>query len=214
MKQIEKIIKASIKYSDSKGDQKDFYNLVAYAAKTPKIADQPPFLEIGTRRGGSALALLKVIEALYPDTVLVTVDPYGNKPYDSKPWKYGDDFYVEMKNLLASYENHIHYHMTSEDFLDILDQVHYWSQRKEHDFSRFSFIFLDGSHLPENILFEFENLLPLLIKGGYLVIDNTDFYEKKIQKHFSSAKNPHLEVTNTKNQTIIKKWCKPTKQTE
>ncbi len=203
--ELMQIIKESVAYSDSKGDQRDFYNLVEYAAKTPKVKGQPPFLEIGTRRGGSALALLKIIEKMYPGTVLVTVDPYGNKPYDGKPWKYGSDFYTEMKDLLSGYENHIHYHMTSEDFIKIMDTVHYWFQGKEHDFSKFSFIFLDGSHLPETVTFEYKNLFPRLIKNGFMVIDNTDFYEKRVQRFFNKEISGDFEVINTKDQTIIKK---------
>ncbi len=204
-KVLEKIIKESISYSDSKGDQKDFYTMAEYAAKTPKLEEQPTFLEIGTRGGGSALALLKIIKTLGLDTTLVTVDPYGDKPYDGKPWKYGDKLYTQMKKVLAPYGNHIHYQMTSEDFINIIDTVHYWFKGKERMFSEFSFILLDGSHLPKTVIFEYKRLLPKLIKGGYIVIDNTNFYGKEVQKHFQGSTDKTVEVINTKDQTIIRK---------
>ncbi len=206
MNRLEEILTESIAYSDSKGDQKDFQALLEYAVRTPSVKEQPPFLEIGTRGGGSALAILRIIEEFFhSSTTLVTVDPYGDKPYDGKPWKYGDKFYVQMKKTLSSYGNHIHYQMVSVEFINIMDTVHYWFRGKERNFTELSFVLLDGSHLPETVMFEYNHLFPRLIKGGYMIIDNTNFYNKQVQKHFRYINNKSREVINTKDQTIIKR---------
>jgi len=67
-------------------------------------------IEVGTRRGGSALYFLHLLEKLYgtnekPD--LFTIDPYGFKPYENgipgtvKLPLYGEAEYLAMKALLA-----------------------------------------------------------------------------------------------------------------
>ena len=203
---LDAIFQSSVKYSDSKGGQEGFLNLIEFAAKTPVLKIQPPFLEIGTRSGGSALALLQIIEKYYgKSTVLATVDPYGEKPYDSKPFVYGGNFYVNMKKLLAPYANHIHYKMTSDDFIKIIDNISFWYRGKKQNYTKLSFVFLDGSHLPKTVIKEFENFFPRLITNGYLIIDNTDFYDRNLQKYFEKKKTRKLSVVHTKHQTIIQK---------
>ena len=92
-------------------------------------------IEVGTRRGGSALRFLELLNELYAGFVpplLVTVDPYGYKPYDSgipgreKMPIYGDPDYLAMKALLAKYPNHSHFKLTSLDFFDRLYGASFW----------------------------------------------------------------------------------------
>ncbi len=205
---IKKIIKKSSKHSDSNDKYDKMLSVLAeYLIKTPKKLNQPPFLEIGTRGGGSALLMLKIIEKKFKDSFLITVDPYGDKPYDDKPWTYGEDFYKEMKKILSSYGNHIHYYMTSEDFLSIMDSINFWHQGKKKNFSKFSFVFLDGSHLPQNVKMEFKILFPRLIKGGYMVVDNTDYFDNHLRNYFDklTLKNNSMKVSSTDIQSIIHK---------
>jgi hypothetical protein len=202
---INEIVESALPYSDVKGKDNKLNLLANCVLKTPKSENQPPFLEIGTRGGGSALVILKIIEKFYPGSVLITVDPYGEKPYDNKRWSYGDKFYLTMKKVLASYKNHIHYHMTSEEFVNIMDQISFWYKGGENDFSKLSFIFLDGSHLPATVKFEFNNLFLRLIKNGYMVIDNTDFYDGEMRKYFEKKRNKDIEVKSTDHQTVVQK---------
>ena len=201
------LVKLTKKYSDSKGDDAMLFNLAEYLLKTPKVTSQPPFLEIGTRRGGSALLMLKIIEKKFPHSVLMTIDPYGDKPYDDKPWKYGSKFYKEMKRLLSPFGNHIHYHMTSADFIKILDKINYWYDGKKRNFSNISFAFLDGSHIPKTVKMEFNNLFPRLIHRGYMIVDNTDYYKDHMKKYFEklASKNKNNKVISSKHQSIIQK---------
>lgn len=211
--ELKKVIKECVMYSDSvrfndkNHDNEDFDELADCFLKVPALKNQPPVLEIGTRAGGSALLLLRLMKKTMRSAVLVTVDPYGDKPYDNKPWRYGGSFFVQMKRLLSKYENHIHHHMTSHDFIRIIDQITFWHKGKKQNYSRFSFIFLDGSHIPATVKHEYKNLFPRLIKGGFMVIDNTAYYKAHLRKYFGklARNNKKITVLSTKHQTIIQK---------
>lgn len=204
---IKNLVTEAEKYSDSNGKDSLLSTVAQYLLKTPKVQNQPPFLEIGTRAGGSALLILRIIEKVFENPVLITIDPYGDKPYDDKPWKYGPEFYIQMKRILSPYGNHIHYHMTSEEFIQIMDKISLWYQGHRRDFSKFSFIFLDGSHDPEIVKKEFSNLFPRLIEGGYIVVDNTDYYNGHMRIYFETllSTDKKIRVTSTSHQSIIHK---------
>lgn len=204
---ISRIVNSAMPFSDNKRDVDFFYFLAEALLRVPKVKNQPPILEVGTRRGGTALLMLKIVKRAFKDTVVVTVDPYGNKPYDHKPYQYGNRFYTDMKELLASYANHIHYHLTSQELIGILDKVTYWYKGRHRNFSRFSFIYLDGSHLPGVVKMEFHDLFPRLIPGGQMLVDNTDFHHQRMRKYFErlGSSNKKIRVISTTGQTLIEK---------
>lgn len=127
--------------------------LARCAMLAPQGKNAAPFLEIGTRSGGSALLMLKVLGRVYrtlgfhPPQVL-TVDPYGSRPYEGAPHIYDEQHYCEMKRNLAPYTNHIHYMMDSELFLRELDNLYLWTDGTKRRFDEFSLVYLDGSHDP------------------------------------------------------------------
>ena len=106
-----------------KSDTRTQYLLELARAVTlaPRSDDPAPLLEIGTRSGGSALLMLRILELVYPAGTrrppVLTVDPYGTRPYEGAPFVYDDRHYLAMKRALASHANHIHYMMDSELFL-------------------------------------------------------------------------------------------------
>ena len=203
---LQKIITKARKYSDNKNDPEFFNILIQAIQKVPRLKNQPPFLEIGTRRGGTALLMLETIRKMFRNTVLITVDPYGDKPYDDKPYQYGNRFYCDMKRLLASYPNHIHYHLTSQEFINIRGMISYWFRGQRRDFSEFSFIYLDGSHIPATVKMEFKHLFPRLIKGGCMVVDNTDFYKGTMAKFFEKKRHTSgIEAIAYGQQTLTRK---------
>src|SRR5437867_1523539 len=61
--------------------------LCFYASEFWKAHERAPggmSLEIGTREGGSAVVALRILDELYAldrRPMLITVDPYGNRPY-------------------------------------------------------------------------------------------------------------------------------------
>jgi predicted O-methyltransferase YrrM len=158
---------------------------------TPRSADPPPFLEIGTRSGGSALLMLRLLDLVYPPParrpLLLTVDPYGSRPYEGAPFEYDDRHYRAMKQALARYANHVHYMMDSELFLRQLDQLYVWRVGVRLPFDRFSLVYLDGSHDPTVVWREIERLLPRVISGGFLIVDDTDWFDGAVRQQLEAA---------------------------
>lgn len=174
---------------------------------TPRSADPPPFLEIGTRSGGSALLMLSLLDLVYPPParpLVLTVDPYGSRPYAGAPFNYDDRHYRAMKQNLARYANHIHYMMDSELFLRQLDQLYVWRAGARLAFDHFSLVYLDGSHDPTVVWDEIECLLPRVIAGGFLIVDDTDWFDGAI-RHRLEAAAARLPITlrHHGKQTII-----------
>lgn len=139
-------------------------------------------VEIGTRRGGSALLQLMLLEEIYKNDVrpmLVTVDPYGGKLYmggngQQTPGLYGDEEYIAAKRLLAPYGNHVHFSVTSLDFLLSLPRLWRAGEPLHIRDETISSVFLDGDHDTATIVGELAGFAPLLKKGGRVVIDNID----------------------------------------
>lgn len=175
---------------------------------TPRSADPPPFLEIGTRSGGSALLILRLLDLIYPPParrpLVLTVDPYGSLPYAGAAFEYDDRHYRAMKKALAGYANHVHYMMDSELFLRQLDELYLWRTRAKLRFDRFSLIYLDGSHDPIVVWAEIERLLPRVIPGGLLIVDDTDWFDQAIRKRLEAeAPRRPITVRHHGKQTII-----------
>ncbi len=139
-------------------------------------------VEVGTRKGGSALMQLLLLEDIYPKSqpFLVTVDPYGDKPYliggdQAVLGLYGNNEYLYAKKLLADRASHVHFSITSLDFLLFCRAgLRLWA-REEVMLKTvgFTHVFLDGDHDAKTILGEVQGFLPMLRPCGRIVIDNT-----------------------------------------
>lgn len=203
---IRSVIQRARKHSDNGSDPEFFRIFVKALQLVPKQTLQAPFLEIGTRRGGTALLILELIRRRYNGAVLVTVDPYGDKAYDDKPYQYGSRFYSDMKRLLADYPNHIHYYLTSKEFIAVRKRISYWFRGRRGGFSKFSFIYLDGSHQPKTVKMEFSQLFPSLISGGIMLIDNTDLYHSEMDKYLKKQQlSRGLKILHFGRYAVLKK---------
>jgi predicted O-methyltransferase YrrM len=175
---------------------------------TPRSADAPPYLEIGTREGGSALLILRLLNLVYPPParrpLVLTVDPYGSIPYAGAPFQYDDRHYRAMKQALAGYANHVHYMMDSDLFLRQLDQLYVWRAGSRVSFERLSLVYLDGSHDPNVVWSEIKRLLPRVIPGGFLIVDDTDWFNGVVRQRLETAA-PNFPVTlrHHGKQTIV-----------
>lgn len=137
-------------------------------------------IEIGTWRGGTALVFLRLLERLYPTAtrpMLLTIDPYGDKPYNggdnaARPALYGDADYVVMKKLLARFPHHAHFYMTSETFF--AHPPAFWWNGGRHDLDAVSFALVDGEHDTQSIRDDVHDLGLLMAPDGLIVVDNTD----------------------------------------
>lgn len=175
---------------------------------TPRSADPPPFLEVGTRAGGSALLILRLLDLLYPKArprpLLITVDPYGSLPYPGAPFQYDDRHYRAMKQTLAGYANHIHYMMDSGLFLGQLEQLYLWRAGCRIRFDHLSLVYLDGSHDPDVVWGEITALLPRIVPGGFLIVDDTDWFEGAIRQRLeAAAPGQPITLRHHGKQTII-----------
>jgi predicted O-methyltransferase YrrM len=166
--------------------------LARAVARAPRAPDAAPLLEIGTRSGGSALLMLRVLETVYralgsaPPMVL-TVDPYGARPYEGAPFVYDARHYRAMKRNLAGYANHVHYMMDSALFVRELEHLYLWGGGAKRPLDRFTLVYLDGSHDPEIVWFEIERLLPRVVPGGFLIVDDTDWFQGAVRHRLDAA---------------------------
>lgn len=164
---------------------------VAQAPRPPRGATAPPFLEIGSRSGGSALLMLRVLDDVYrgigPAPFVLTVDPYGARPYEGAPFVYDERHYRAMKRTLAGYANHVHYMMDSELFLRELDHFYLWAGGAKRPLDRFTLVYLDGSHDPAVVWHEIGALLPRVVPGGSVIVDDTDWFEGVVRRRLDAA---------------------------
>lgn len=148
-----------------------------------------PIIEVGTREGGSTLCFLEMLNLHNKKNWLYTIDPYGAIPYSGGE-EYHDSPYnnqkyrIAMKNIshfaLENNLNHHHFKCTSEDFANfIYPNFKQYENTQANKLSKFSFVFLDGNHHPDVVLFELKFFLPLLSDKGCVVIDDT-FQRKRV----------------------------------
>lgn len=151
-------------------------------------------LEIGSRSGGSALLMLELLRDIYsyPRPLLHTVDPYGYKPYaESEMPLYGCARFVQMKQLLAGYPNHVHHYCTSHDFFKHIICADCWYMGRTQKYRPITFAFLDGDHSVTTILEEVQALIPRMSRGGIILIDNCiDIH------HFNDCKAGVVQLTD------------------
>lgn len=137
-------------------------------------------VEIGTRRGGSALLMLTLLDHLYTAApMLFTVDPYGNKPYTHNlkyepVTEFGDETFLAAKALLGARANHAHWYCRSVDFLEGMGGRPYWQDGIRRPIDDFAFVLLDGAHDMFSVARELDLVLPRLHHRGFVVIDNTE----------------------------------------
>jgi hypothetical protein len=146
-----------------------------------------PFVEIGTRGGGSALLALNAIKESNVSRPLITIDPYGKWYSDSNISNYqpmGESRYREAMKLLSEFcsENnlvHSHFRMTSEDFIQIWDTVGLWVGGENINDRKFGFVYLDGEHRIETVEREFEWFLSRMYPKGLIIFDDTEHIKDK-----------------------------------
>lgn len=181
-----------IKYSDHQNGLEEFY-LTALQVSS-EAPEGIPFLEIGTREGGTALVLLKAIKDSRVPRPLITVDPYGRKPYilekdlrdpASVPEGYrelevdhSEEYYRRAACLLAQTcliegLDHFHFHIESGDFMETYPMMKVWWNQKVLD-QTFAFVYLDGEHNVAPVVKELKWFIPRMINGGIISIDDIE----------------------------------------
>lgn len=137
-------------------------------------------LEIGCAGGGSALALMALVRDA--DHFIVTVDPWGNRPYATSGARYGDNFERGALATLGHWANqaHVNWHhfkMESLAFLGKIQPLGCWYGGVFRDY-KWDTVFLDGEHLAPIVLEELRLVLPNLKAGGVIFVDNANHAQK------------------------------------
>lgn len=163
-------------------------------------------LEIGTFHGGSAY-LFMGLNSHKTNNYLVTVDPYGSKPYESfmeYTEEFNDAVQREAMYALAARARELkinwhHYKNTSLDFLKHIQPLGCWYSGEEIRYS-WDTVFLDGEHTWKIVLEEIKLLLPYMSSKGKIIIDNIDFAQldkENMEEKVLSLGIPHEKLGST-----------------
>lgn len=155
------------------------------------------FLEIGTRKGGSMQIIIDAAIRSGQKRDFVSVDPYGNIPYNDGQAITRYDYTNEMKcaalsdlyrYALQSRVNLVTFTMTDVLFFAMVQQLNFQIPIYDNDKQlekNVAFAFLDGPHNVENIQLELDMLKFLIKSGGIVVIDNIDLFDpEKLKTKF------------------------------
>lgn len=166
-------------YSDHSAGFKYLYNRVLEVAKA--IPVDIPFLEFGTRAGGSALLFLQAIKDSDINRPLITVDPYGLKLFKigkntTFDYKHDEGFQIEASFQISSFckEHNLscwQYRLLDTDFMKVWDTAEIWYKGKLIE-NKFGFVYLDAEHDRDTVTMQLEWLKPRMIKNGLIVIDD------------------------------------------
>lgn len=165
------------------GDHPNYDDLYEEVLKVAKTAPNHSFaIEVGTRQGGSALTIMDAIHEANPSQWLLTIDPYGDKPYLSEDmviegW-YKDDFYRTAMYELSKYAhehniNWAHYKMKSIDWIKTWPKTEFWAEKQILK-PQFYFVHLDGDHTDDTVRNELAEFWPYLIEGGVICVDDAN----------------------------------------
>lgn len=178
-----------------------------------RIEASHPALEIGTRRGGSAFAVLAAILESDRRRALVTVDPYGDLPYRADlgetPWTYSNDLFREaMEGLAARVRacglNWVHYMMRDVDYMEcVWPRVPLYVQTPPLQRPTFAFVYLDGEHTEEAVRRQLSWLRGKVVEGGMILIDDADWLKDRGQPILEDFGGTSMERVGRGG---LKKW--------
>ena len=142
------------------------------------ISVQGNILEIGTWRGGSALVFMEAMQESGSEGMLVTVDPWGGRPYPRSGSRYSDaDQKASILTLAQEATDRDikwhHFKMTSLEFLKYAEGGACWYQSFKMPY-QWELAFLDGEHIFDTVSQEIEYLIPSMLPGGTILIDNAN----------------------------------------
>lgn len=153
-------------------------------------------LEIGVAGGGSALCLMELVTS--QDNFIVTVDPWGGKPYATSGARYGENFQRGALAVLGEWANKTnvnwhHFKMDSRDALALMAESVCWYGGQAREY-KWSTVFLDGEHTIEYVTDEL-NLLTMtgnVAADGVIFIDNANHSQDAEQNALRGAPRGEL----------------------
>ncbi len=163
--------------SDHSAGFEYFYERLEQKAKELPI--ECPFLEIGTRAGGSALLIMEAIA--HQERLFITVDPYGKNYKSDGDWPaIGERTYQETMRVLFEmawkyHITHVHYRMTSADFMYLEPVTNTLWMNNRHIESPYSVVYLDGEHVDSVVARELDYFIPRMHTKGLIIIDDISY---------------------------------------
>lgn len=146
------------------------------------------FCEIGTRRGGSLQIAIDAALETGQHRHYISVDPYGNIPYnDGKAittYDYTNNMKAEAMAQIWAYVaekgvNFVHWCLTDKMFFEKFGSgVPVYDQNVVFHGS-YAFAFLDGPHDAVSIVEELSFFSPRMLPGAQVVIDNIESFDVK-----------------------------------
>jgi predicted O-methyltransferase YrrM len=167
-------LKETMSYSDHSDGFVKLYREVYKLACN--LDEDIPFIEIGSRTGGSAMLILRAIKDSGKRRPFYTVDCHGSDSTETSASPVAvDDWekvYRQFMLNLSTYAfnekmNWIHFRMRSLDFLYTYETMTLYK-----GFNRFGFVYLDGDHRPEVVDKELFYFWPRIVSGGLVVVDD------------------------------------------
>lgn len=171
-------------YADHPQGLEDVYQAALEASMD--LPDDYMFIEAGTRAGGSALAILQAINDSGSQRWLITLDPYGDKPYkvgdEVVTLDYGENHYRTAMKVLSEYSfdnslNHAHFRMKSLDWMKTFESNEYWYSGEKMQ-PKFGFAYLDGDHDSDTVNAEYA-WLSKKTPETQVVVDDAHYLRKE-----------------------------------
>lgn len=166
-------------------DPKRVMEWLALAGDAMMANPRLPLLEIGGWKGGTTSMLLELahyVVSPLPAPPVVTLDPYGDKPYGNPGVRgmFGAIEYLQFKQQLAPVPNHYLFPFESRYLIDHIEgldpeaTLSIWYEGREVKLDNFSFVLVDGEHTRVAIMDEVDGLWPFVADGGVMVVDNLE----------------------------------------
>lgn len=149
-----------------------------------RVQGTAPIIEIGTWRGGSALALMAAIFTVWVEKhawhSLITVDPFYDFNVETSDPKAINSFnicYIEMLGMLAfatriSGVYQVHYKVTDHTYRDRIWYTPHYLGHEPVSEPRFSFVHLDDGHEMGSEKEQLAWFIPRLTTNGNILIDD------------------------------------------
>ncbi len=135
-------------------------------------------LEIGSFEGSSATYFSDNLLD-HPESELTCVDPHDAKDSTTPFTKSGNDTMCVFINNISK----------SKNFQKILYHRMYSSEFYKKNKKTYNFIYIDGSHLVEDVVLDFTECLKILEPGGFLACDDYGSIKECIDKLYEANKN-------------------------
>lgn len=146
-------------------------------------------IELGTRKGGSAVLIADSLERV-EDTnrLFICVDPYGNINYASSDqhlsikFDYNNRMRNETIPSLFSYITDLGFNFQffnledTEFFSRYADGIPVYNEVKKIE-SKYALVFIDGPHCTDSVLLEAEFFIPRISINGIIIFDDIPYYD-------------------------------------